>query len=292
VLLLNVAMDTLLSIAYPIVTPFLTNYEAPHSCDAFVAFNNATMDKRVLMGRSFMFSGDIFHEVALLVDCVPNKGNRFVSVTAPGFVGVSAAMNVKGIGIGMDMVPSTDSNYGELGMGTLLLARNTIQYANELSEAVKIILDAKKGVSWLYVLGDGKGAEIGGAVVEVSNDYQAVRYHDSTDGVNQIEYKSDLITLSNHYITPLMVSSAGGKAIEDSVWRYETITNLLLGSYGSLDIAKGKEIIDYLHPPFYGYYGTDPDAPVGASRTLFDLTNLELWSLFGHYSDQWANFKF
>ncbi len=135
-------------------------------------------------------------------------------------------------------------------------------------------------------------------MLEVSADKFAVRYTDyrypdwveSLDFPKQIEDKDDLVVVANHYIVPEMYSTIS-YAVKDSLWRYETLTNLILDSYGSIDVEKGKELIDYLHPPNYGYYGDDENVPVAATRTLFDLTSLELWSLYGMYSDPWVNWK-
>ena len=90
-----------------------------------------------------------------------------MSVSYAGFVGATAAMNSRGIGIGCDMVPALDCTPGEFGMGVLLTCRNVVQYAGELSEAVDMINASKRGVSWSYVLGDGVGEDVGGGDVSV-----------------------------------------------------------------------------------------------------------------------------
>ena len=88
--------------------------------------------------------------------------------------------------------------------------------------------------------------------------------------------------------SPCCLMAAIDDATEDSLWRYETLTGLLLDKYGSIDDESGKGLVDYLHPPAYGYYGDDPNQPIGASRTLYDLSNLKLWSLYGNYNDPWV----
>jgi len=299
VLLLNLGFDVVLSVAYPIATPIVAWQDKKGiACDGFVAMDDATSDGRVLMGRSFMFNPEVFHEVAMLIEQYPDRGHRFVSVSAPGFVGVTAAMSSAGIAIGMDMVPAMNTKPFVSGMGCLLTARQVVQYADELSDAVNMIKGSKRGVPWLYIIGDGQGREKGGAVVEVSADKFAVRYMDYeypswAEDLNlpkQIEDKDDLVVLANHYIVPEMYLTIS-YAVEDSLWRYETLMNLILQNYGSIDVEKGKELVDYLHPPNYGYYGEDENIPVAATRTLFDLSNLELWSLYRMYTDPWAHWK-
>ncbi len=303
VMMNNLAIDVILSIIYPIVTPVIPVADLfmplPHACNAFVLSDKATKDGNTLMGRDFMFSGIVFHETALLIEYVPDNGNKFISVTTPAFVGVTAAMNNKGIGIGIDMLPAMGCNINNLGMGGLLICREVAQYANELDDAVEILINEELGVPWIFPVGDGIGEEKGAAIVEVSSLNKLVRYSDyiQPESVQQscfpkiIEDKEDVTVTTNHYLIPEMYTSISWP-MKDSMWRYEILTELILESYGNIDADKGIELIDFLHPPNYGYYGDDVNQPVSASISLFDLTNLELWALFGLYSDPWAHYKF
>jgi len=297
VLLLNMGFDAILSFVYPIVTPLLPLLELLgfHMCDGFVARDDATTDGRTIMGRNFMFNPVGFADNGLLIEQDPNSGYKFVSVAAPAFVGAVAAMNEMGIGVGCDMVPAIDCTPGSFGMGVLLTCRKIAQYANEWDSARDIVKYSKRGVSWLYLIGDGRSYKKGGVVLETSAhhcyerriDYKKPWYIPNP-WYSQIEKKDDLLILANHMIRPEANFLSGSYGISDSRWRYETLCNLALNAYGNIDVAKGRDLVDYLHPPNYGYYGSDPDQPVGASRTCFDLTNLQLWALYGYYDDPWA----
>lgn len=303
VMMNNLAFDAILGIGYPIIAPLIPLaiplMPVPHACNAFVATGKATVDGRTLMGRDFMFGNGVYYKYGLIIEYVPDTGNRFVSVMAPSFVGTAAGMNDRGIGIGIDMVPSGNNNVNALGMGGLLINRYVLQHTSELSQAVTILTTKKLGVSWLFPVGDGRGVQIGGALVEVSANMKRVRYDDYVQPSwakmlnipGQIENKSDLVIATNHYLVPDMYLTLGG-AIPDSTWRYETLTDLILNAYGTIDNAKARSLIDFLHPPNYGYYAPDPDQPVESSISMFDLTNLELSSLYGLYSDPWVIFKF
>jgi hypothetical protein len=65
------------------------------------------------------------------------------------------------------------------------------------------------------------------------------------------------------------------------------LTNEALALYGNINLETGADLIDYLHPTNYDYYD-DPNGPVGASITCWDLTNLNAKVLYGHYNDQWV----
>ncbi|MEM0358629.1 MAG: C45 family peptidase [Candidatus Hadarchaeales archaeon] len=299
VLLLNLGFDILLSIAYPIITPLLPLEKvgiSPLSCDGFVVKNRATADGKARMGRNFMFTAKVFSEEALLIEHVPSKGKRFVSVTAPGFVGVTSAMNEEGLAIGMDMVPAMNTHPAVVGMGCLLLARKVVQYSRTLEEAVWTIKKAVRGTPWLYIIGDGKGRRRFGAVIETSADFCEVRYNDYIYPSKfpllpkQIEEYEDVVALANHYIIPEMVLKTGSYPVRDSLSRYEELVRRLTEAYGRIDDALGRELVNYLW--HWGYYGADPSQPIGGSRTLYNLTDKRLYALFGTYADNWACYDF
>lgn len=283
VLLLNVAEDVLMSFFYKLGALGLMS-----SCNGFVVTGNATTDGRTLLGRNFMFSPKVFSDVALIIEYKPTNGYPFVSVNAPGFVGVNSAMNKYGVAIGMNMLAASDANYFKAGMGSLLLARKTIQYASSLDSAVTMIKNAKLGVPWMYVVGDKSGK---GAVIESTAKRFAVRYLDSWYP-NQIENKPDVVAVSNHAFVPEIVAVQLDGDMHHSNQRYTDMTNLILQNYGSIDVTIGREIIDFLHPggPYSYEYGTDPDQPVACSVALYDLKAKKVWSLFGKYSDPWVDY--
>jgi hypothetical protein len=294
VLLLNMAVDTVISIIDRLKGIYGDRLSASHFCHGFVATGNATADGHTLMGRHFMFPHEVFSETAMLIEYVPDRGYPFVSITPPGYVGVTAAMNGRGMGIGMDMLHSRDSDYTKVGMGRLLLARKVIQYSESINGALTMIKASGFGVPNIYIIGDGNGD---GAVVEMTANHIGVRRLDSrydaaeyTVDVHQeqIEAREDLVLVANHAIVPEIANITYGS--DNSLRRYPEMCGLLEESYGQIDQAKGRDIIDFLHPggPYSWFYGDDPEQPVAASVTLFDLSTRELWSLFGRYSDPWV----
>jgi hypothetical protein len=284
VLLLNMGSDVIYSILYEI--DYLTSLS---SCNGFVVTGNATADGRTLMGRHFMYPPAVFNETALVIEYRPKNGYPFVSIGAPGFVGVTSAMNGRGIAIGTEVLYSGDACYAQAGMGTLLLMRKAIQYSGSLDAVVETIRKATRGVPWMYVVGDGSGK---GAIIESTTNHFAVRYLDSVYP-DQIEEKDDVVVTTNHAIVPEIAATHLPSQFVSSRRRYTEMTSLILENYGSIDVTKGCEIIDFLHPggPYSWYYGTDPDQPVACSVSLYDLTAKEVWSLFGKYSDQWVHYK-
>lgn len=295
-LMLNLSIDVIQSLSGDILAYFGLNIEdfadfLPHACQGFVATGNATADGSTIMGRHFMFPWEVFNETCLMIEYIPDNGFPFLSITPPGYVGATAAMNNQGIGIGQDMLMGAPTDYSQVGMGRLMLVRKAIQYTSSLDEAVTLFQLADIADGNMFIIGDGKG---NGAIVECNADTVAVRYMDSsydrseytkTIHQEQIETKGDLVLVANHAVIPEIANTSTGS--EDSIMRYQELCGLLLNEYGSLDVTNARDIIDFLHPPGW-YYGDDINQPVAASVNLFDLTNLKVWSLYGLYSDSWV----
>ncbi|MEW6078445.1 MAG: C45 family autoproteolytic acyltransferase/hydrolase [Thermodesulfobacteriota bacterium] len=304
VLLVNVGFDALLSFAYPLATPVLATASAlgqvtgiQLACNAFVMDGNATVGDSLYMGRDFMFSGQRLTDNPLIYEFCGDGRNRVVSVGITGLIGSMAAMNEKGLGIGMDMVPSGDCTPADFGMGCLLTARHAMEQADELSQGLSVIQNAKRGVSWLYVLADGRGVERGGASVETSAHHVYTRYMDTPpadpflqllmpSNVRQQESYPDFVLQTNHYVLPdmyLNVPLNVGEA--DSVHRYDRMMEIFkdpnhpLGGYGTYDFDKAFDYINWMY--LTGEENETPDSRVDQSTTLFDLTTLRMKTLCG-----------
>jgi len=304
ILLVNVGFDALLSVGYPIATPLLEAAAKAGqlinglrlSCNAFVMDGNATIGDNLFLGRDFMFSGPGFTDYPVIFEIYGKGRNRIVSVGVAGIVGVIAGMNEKGLGIGMDMVPSIDCTPTDVGMGTLLTARDVMAKANELSEAVSMIKKSKRGVSWLYILADGKGTDRGGKSVEVSANHVYVRGMDYVEktwlqkllgtSARQQEKYPDFLLQTNHYILPDMYANVPVNYVDaDSKYRYDRMIEILkdpyhpLGGYGTYDFDKAFDYINWMH--LTGEDNETPNSKVNQSTTLFDLTHLRFKTYCG-----------
>jgi hypothetical protein len=133
----------------------------PMMCNAFAVFG----EDYHYFGRDFMFAtAGIFEKTACMIIQNPEPlqtpqgaegGLPFVSMTAPGIIGSIAAMNIHGVGVGVDMAPSGNCNPGRAGFNSLLLARSSVENGPTCDEAVDIMAQSRRGVSWNYILADG-----------------------------------------------------------------------------------------------------------------------------------------
>lgn len=155
------------------------HFRLPISCNAFSVFGEAAEGKHYF-GRDFMFPpADVFQDTACLIIYNPKyKNNKralpFISMAAPGFVGCIAAMNIEGIGIGIDMAPSVLCDHKRPGLNALLLARYSIQNSSSAEEIIDTIIAAQRGVSWIYFVADGKNNKA--AVVEAAKKTDKIDY--------------------------------------------------------------------------------------------------------------------
>ena len=167
--LLNVGIDALLSVLYSGKLPselpkFLDyqkymkpeNFRIPLFCNGWTVKGDKVEGSGSYFGRDFMFpTANVFQKVACHVIRKPeNGGLPTVSVAAPGMLGSVAGLNTKSVGIGIDMSPSGNCNPTRPGFNSLLLNRHAITYGNTCENAVKVIEDAQRGVSWDYVVAD------------------------------------------------------------------------------------------------------------------------------------------
>jgi hypothetical protein len=166
---LNVGVDALLSFVYtgdlpterklPIkVAP--EQLAIPLQCNGFSVSGPAAQDDGHFLGRDFMFpTAGVFQDTACMIIQNPHdpQGGKklpFVSMTAPGMIGCIAGMNHAGLGVGVDMSPAGNCDPSRPGLNSLLLLRHCIENGENCEEALQIMQDVQRGVSWNYILAD------------------------------------------------------------------------------------------------------------------------------------------
>jgi len=206
-LTLNIGIDCILAYTYrgiqllkdnPEVTP--EHFNIPIMCNGFSVTGNAVKGDNHYLGRDFMFpTGGAFQDAACMIVYKPDKKNAlpFVSVTAPGIVGTIAALNSKGVAVGVDISPSGWVNPDRPGFNSLLLCRQSIQYGPDLDRAIDEIRNARRGVSWNYILADGKSKKA--CIVEatglVSGDFDLESPHEELTAAKFLENIIDGLAL-------------------------------------------------------------------------------------------------
>lgn len=143
------------------------DFRIPLMCNAFTV-SGKSAGGGFLFGRDFSFpSSDVFQDTAAPVIYNPagaeadggwGRAVPFVNISAPGMVGSIAAMNMEGVAFGVNMSPGANCNPANIGVNSLLMTRMCVQYCRSAEEAASLMIRLPRGVSWLYVIADGKNS--------------------------------------------------------------------------------------------------------------------------------------
>jgi len=151
----------------------ILNYHAAHDighalqnlalvgCTSFGTWGSRSQDSVFIIGRNFDFYvGDHFAENKIVSFEQPTDGFKFMSVTWAGFIGVVSGMNEKGLTVTINAAKSEVPSGSATPVS--LVAREILQYAENIGEALAIAQKRKMFVSESFLIGS---AEDGKAVI-------------------------------------------------------------------------------------------------------------------------------
>jgi len=204
------------------------NYHAAHDighalanmmlvgCTSFATWDTASADSSLIIGRNFDFYvGDEFAKNKIIAFYRPEKGIPFASVTWGGFTGVVSGMNLQGLTVTINAAKS------EIPFGAAtpvsLVAREILQYASNIQEAIAIAQKRKMFVSESFLIGSAR-------------DHKAVVIEKTPDALEVYESNGHQIQCANHYQSKGLGSSELNRQQMEksaSVYRYERLQELL-----------------------------------------------------------------
>ena len=186
-------------------------------CSSFAVWGENTPDGKLLIARNLDFYiGDDFAKEKVITFINPEHGYKFMSVSWAGFVGVMSGMNEKGLTVtinaGKSEIPLLAKN------PISLVAREIVQYASTIEEAIQIARKQEVFVSESIMVGSAKDNKA--VLIEISPE---------NFGVFKVENSSKLVC-SNHFQSEAYKEDYNNKqAIKEShsQYRYDRMKELL-----------------------------------------------------------------
>ncbi len=210
----------------------ILNYHAAHDighalqnmmlvgCTSFGAWGDKTDNGSMLIGRNFDFwVGDRFAHNKIVSFNKPDKGFRFMSVTWGGFTGVVSGMNEKGLTVTINAARS-DIPFGA-ATPVSLVAREVLQYASNIDEAIQVARRRKMFVSESFLVGS-------------ATDHKAVVIEKTPKELAVYDPQGDNIQCTNHYQSDKLKSQELNRQQMDksaSVYRYQRLQQLMAANY-------------------------------------------------------------
>ena len=153
-------------------------------CTSFAA-NMGSADSSFIIGRNFdFFISEAFAEDKIICFVNPSTGHRFAYVTWASFIGVVSGINAQGLTVtinaGRSDIPTSAAT------PISLLAREILQYAGNIGEAIAIAEKRKTFVSESLLIGSAK-------------DNRAVIIEKSPSTVGIYETGNEWMVCANHF---------------------------------------------------------------------------------------------
>lgn len=208
-------------------------------CTSFAAWDSKTSDGQLLIGRNFDFyAGDDFGEQKIAAFVKPDKGHRFMMYTWGGMIGALSGMNMQGITVTINAGKSRMPLVAKTPIS--LLAREILQYAGSIEEAIAIAKKREVFVSESIMVGSGDEKKT--VLIEVSP---------GNFGVYEVE-NHDQLVCSNHFQSEAYSTDKNNKLTREeshTQYRFDRMQQLLeqekkLNPETAVEILRDRQGLD------------------------------------------------
>lgn len=195
--------------------------QLPGGNSSFGAWGKKTNDGSLLLGQNFSsWAGEKYEENMIVAFYKPDEGHRFASITWGGFAGAVSGMNDRGLTVTINAA-GTSTSCGGTTTPASLLAREILQYAGNIKEAIAIAHNRKISVSAIFLIGSVA-------------DHKAAIIEKTPDAVTVYDPGADYVQCTDHFQSKLLHDQKSNKeqmAESASVYRYRRLQELLNNNY-------------------------------------------------------------
>lgn len=185
-------------------------------CTSFGTWGASSADSSLIIGRNFDFYvGDDFAKNKIIAFNNPSSGYKFMNVTWGGFTGVVSGMNEKGLTVTINAAKSNIPKGAATPVS--LVAREIVQYAKNINEAIAIAKKRKMFVSESFLVGSAE-------------DNKAVLIEKTPDSIAIYDPGGNEILCTNHFQSTAFLNTETNKeqmAENATTYRYKRLQQLV-----------------------------------------------------------------
>jgi hypothetical protein len=208
----------------------------PERCSAIAATGSWTTDGKIVMAHNNWCEYVIGARWNIIMDIVPEKGNRIIMDALPGFIHSGDDFNINSAGL--IVTETTISNFmgfDTSGVAEFVRARKAIQYSSSIDEWAAIMVERNNGgYANDWIIGDNKTGEIARLELGLKN-HSLERTNDGYFVGANFPVTKKLMTEETSFDTTSQDASANLRKLR---WN-----ELMKESKGSIDIEKAKSFM-------------------------------------------------
>jgi hypothetical protein len=272
----------------------------PGHCSAIAATGSWTKDGKIVMAHNNWVEYVIGQRWNIILDIIPEKGNRIVMDALPGFIHSGDDFYINSSGLIVTETTITQfKGFDTTGVAEFVRVRKAIQYASSIDEWVEIMKEKNNGGyanDWL--IGDNKTGEIARLELGLKNQFLERTKDGYFVGAN-FPVNEKLIREETTYDPSILSTSPNARKL-----RWEELLKENKGkidvnaamkfmgdhydTWRKKDVASGLSLCGHIETdevgaPDMGWPSFTPAGAVQSKATDGTLaTEMNLWAIIGH----------